>query len=136
MRGAEGSTIAGRYAIEARLGAGGLGVAYRARVERLARDVALKLLPSHEQVEVAVHANEHRAPRRRSRAPRPLRAYPSTARAYSSSTLTSASIDASFTTSPGPYSAGRQASPSRRHTSTSGSRCDTSTYSSRLASLR
>ena len=42
-----GTTVAGRYEIEAQIGVGGMGIVYRAHDTRLRRDVALKVIAPH-----------------------------------------------------------------------------------------
>jgi len=58
-----GEVLAGRYRIEAPLGAGGTAVVYRAHDQRLDRDVALKLLLPNLAQDAAVAARFEREAR-------------------------------------------------------------------------
>src|SRR5262245_23175139 len=56
-------TRLGPYEITAALGAGGMGEVYRARDTRLARDVAIKVLPDHRAASPEVRARFEREAR-------------------------------------------------------------------------
>ncbi|SMQ71305.1 serine/threonine-protein kinase [Agreia sp. VKM Ac-1783] len=57
---AEGSLLGGRYRLESRVGAGGMGVVYRAADEKLGRTVAIKLFRDSEAADLRRKTSETR----------------------------------------------------------------------------